>query len=668
MSNTITVVLPNGREIPNVPAGTSSAVVQDIAIRNGLATLEDFQPKPKTGLVPDAVPKEDSPWYEDVGGFFAQNMDIPLGMAGAAVGVKMGAPLGPVGMTAGGLLGGAAGTFGGSLISDELTEEELNYNKAVEDALWSIGFDVATLGLGRPVKGAWIAAKKALGFSPEEVAKELVSTAPKVAEAGSIESLRQTQKLLEKQGASLTRYQTGNASALEVLAENLGEVGLVSGREFADNIQKVNEAGQKTLDDIFNVSLRTGASPAELGEGVFDIINAGKQAMQQVYVEGLDGIKSQIPNKRVNTAGISKRLNSFLESKNVRTYQKGESAVTSLLDKDTIKFVEEQLSGVLDLQNMTARSLIDVDKAITQQLRKFGDVNNKLYNATADAELAEVQHILKEAFINTLKQADKGAALEYKALKESYKQGSASLLPVINKNTIENAGRSNYDALGKMLTTQQNTSKIAAMYKSIDEAYNQLSKVKGLPSDIPYQTAKEAKQAIRQSFIKNLIPKAGTADFKIKDYEGLASQFSTPAGTKRLQTVMGEDAGRVKQLFNLFAEASKRPESTAGTLFLRGKEFAAVGTLLGAGGMAVAGAPGAIGTAAAILAAPVFLARLASNPKAVNKLLAMSKTEFKTQQLKEKALTFVISDVMDALSEEEQASLRNELRAFVEGE
>lgn len=663
MSNTYTVVLPNGQEIPGVPVGTPASVVQDIAIKNGLATLEDFNIKPSPEPVP--VPDEDSPWYEDVGNFFQQNMDIPVGMSTALAGAKLGAPLGPVGMTVLGITGGAAGTFAGSLLSDELTEEELDFNKAIEDSLWSIGFDVATLGLGRPIKGAWIASRKALGFSPKEIAEELVATSPKVAEAGTIESLQQTQKLLEKQGSSLTRFQTGNASAVEVLAENLGEVGLVSGKEFAENLNRVNGAAQKTLDDIFNtVDLRTGASPQELGEGVLDIINAGRQATQQVYVNGLESIRQKIPNRRVNTAGISKKLNSFLKSKDVRTYQDGQEKISRLLDNDTIKFVNDQLSGVLELENMTARSLIDVDKSITQQLRKFGDKNSTLYNATADAELAEVQNILKESFINTLKQADPQAAKEYQALKEGYKTASAALLPNINKNTIENASAGNYDALGNMLTKQQNTSKISHMYRSIDEAYSQLSKIKGLPSDIPYQTAKEAKQAIRQSFIKNLIPDTGTAEFSIKNYEGLASKFSTPAGRKRLQVIMGEDYGRVKQLFNLFSEASKRPESTAGTLFLRGKEFGAVGTLLGAGGFAVGGAPGALGTAAAVLAAPVFLARMSSNPKAVNRLLAMSKTNFRSEQLKEKALTLVISDVIDALSEEEQASLRNDLRDY----
>ena len=195
---------------------------------------------------------------------------------------------------------------------------------------------------------------------------------------------------------------------------------------------------------------------------------------------------------------------------------------------------------------------------------------------------------------------------------------------------------------------------------SIDEAYRQIGKREGLPSEIAYGTAKEAKQVIKQSFIKNLIPDIASPDFDISTYKKLASQFSKPDQDKRLKIITGQDYGRVKQIFNLFSEASKRPEGNLGTLFLRNKEYAAVA---GAGaGATVGGAFGAAVTSGAILTAPIFLAKAASNPKAVNKLLAFEKMTFKSPEAMEKFASFIVSDTMDALSEEEQAEIRNYFR------
>ena len=136
---------------------------------------------------------------------------------------------------------------------------------------------------------------------------------------------------------------------------------------------------------------------------------------------------------------------------------------------------------------------------------------------------------------------------------------------------------------------------------------------------------------------------------------------------------MGEDYTTVKKLFNLFADASKRPEGTLGTLFLRSKEYSSVTEGLslaqgltmsaaGAGGYALGGTVGAILTPAVVLTTPLFLAKMATNKKAVNRLIALDKKKFINEELREKAVAAIISDVMDGLSEEEQAELRNYFR------
>ena len=666
MSEVFDVELPNGKTIYDVPVGTSKEVIQDKAIANGLATLEDFAPKP-------TPTEEDLPWYQDVGDFLKGNMEIPLGLGGSLAGAAAGIPLGPPGMVAGGIIGGSVGTGAGSLTSDVLEGKELDFQSAVKEALISAGFDVATLTLGKYLKGPYLAAKAALGYGPKEVAEEIIKEG---LETGSAESLKATQKILEESGSSLTRYQTGQASSLAVFAEKIGDAGLLSGKEATGNVKKVNEAAQSALNDIANaVDLRTGASPSDLGEAMFDILSAGRSALSNSYGDGLDSIMSQVKNRTVNTAGIKKQLESYLKQNTIKTSDVVDGKVVTkdkiLLDDATVAYIEKELAGTLEYGNMSAQALIRVDKMMSAQMRQFGTKGTQNYNSTADTELIALQGILKDSFINTLKQADPKMAKEYALLKTSYKEGLSGLLPMLNKNTIMRAEIGDYKALGAMLTTQSNSDKIQGFMKSIDEAYKEIGKREGLPSEIAYGTAKEAKQVIKQSFLRNLIPDVSSPDFDISRYNSLAAQFSKPDADKRLKVIMGEDYARTKQIFNLFSEASKRPEGNFGTLFLRGKEFQALQGLsssLGAGaGVAITGGAlgamvGAFVAPSIVLATPIFLSKAASNPKAVNKLLAFEKMTFKSPEAMEKFASFIVSDTMDALSEEEQSEMRNYFR------
>lgn len=668
------VILPNGQEI-DAPVGVSKEEIKDKAIRSGLISADAFKTQEPT----PTVEQEDLPFYKDVYNYVKANMDLPLGLAGALKGQQALGVLGPAGRVIGGVAGGAFGTFGGSLASDVITDkEELDFNSAVDKALMSIGFDIATLGAWRVAKPAFVAAKKALGFTPKEIAEQITAIPKQGLEAGSPESLQATQQILQEGGASLTRFQTGQASALEVFAEKLGEAGLGSGKIALENADKVNKATQEALNDITASSvIRTGASPVELGEAVLDVVTAGRMALSDAYGDGLDAIKTSVSNKKVNTTPVKNSLLRFLNQNKVVTkgtkqvldeetgkiVEKQISKRVSTLDKDAQSFISSQLKGILQLPTMSANHLLDVDKMLTQQMKKFGDIKSPNYNSTASQQLGELQNLIKTSIGDVLGTVDSKAAESYSTLKQQYSEGMQGLLPEINKNVIRNAEKGNYDALGKLLTTQTNVSKIQNMLNSVDNAYRELAKTEKLPAEIPYASAKEAKKAIRQSFIKNLVPDVNSADFDISSYADLAARFSKPADQARLKVIMGEDYGRVKQIFNVMAEASKKPEGSLGTLFLRNKEYQSIAGMAAVGTAGtVGGAPLAIGTAAAVLGTPIFLAKASSNPKAVNRLLAFNKAKFKSDEAREKAALFIVSDVMDALSDEEQAEIRNQFR------
>ena len=691
--------LPNGRviSVTNMPSDMTQTRLQELLTRNGKATPEDF-------IAPAIAPT--NPEYNptprrgvgatgqgvDVGQFLKENVDIPAGIAGAVAGAKLAAPtLNPWLVGAAAVGGGAVGTFSGSLASDALTGEDLQYQEAVEKAASGMGLDIATLGAARAIKGGYAMAKKSLGHTPEETAELILKQAKEGMEAGSRESLQATQNILTARNASLSRSQTGQANAFEVMAEKLGQSGILSEKANLEKVANVNIAIREALDDVINkVPMRGEASPREVGEAMYDTINAGRLALSDAYGESLGVIKETLSNKVVNTTPIKKKLSAYLnanrvETSGVRTVEsKSKSPYSYLvkpktevisksessLDRATTKFINEKMTGLLALPNMKATDVLEVDRMLSAEIRKFGDVNSGLYNTIAQKELGDVVDILKDSFINTIKQADTAAAGDYAVLKTNYKNARENLLPTINKNVIKKAVDDDYVALGKMLTSQSNTSKVREFMKSIDESYKQLGRVEGLPSDIPYASAAEAKEIIKQGYLKNIFKNISSAEFNISDYQNLAAKYSTPANADMLKTITGSDYLRVKQLMNGMSEASKNPDGNLGTLFLRGKEYgAATEALKGAvtvAGYATGGVIGAAVTLGAILTAPVFLAKAAFNPKVVNKMLAFDKATFKTDSAKEKAMAVIIDDLVRGMGEYEAAKFRQDIQKEVD--
>jgi hypothetical protein len=687
--------LPAGRVITvkEIPEGMTQTRLKEILLRNDLATAEDFivpppadTPTPPPGFDPRkrrGAGATGEPFA--MGEFLKENADIPAGIAGAVAGAKLAAPtLNPFAIGAAAVAGGALGTFSGSLASDALTGEDLQYQEAVEKALIGAGLDVATLGAARLIKGSYTLGKKALGHTPDETADMILKQAREGMEAGTPESLQASQRLLQEKGATLSRSQTGQASALETFSEKIGQAGLLSETTYLNKVAQTDRAVQETLNEIIErVPMRGGASPREMGEAMYDTINAGRLALSDSYGDGLTEIQKGLKDKVVNVSPIKKKLSAYLNANKITSVgvedvipsgspfagkqatQRKVRKQTSTLDKDTVKFINEKMSGILKLPNMKASDVIEMDRMLSAEIRKFGDVNSGMYNSTAQKELGDVIDLLKDSYLATIKQADTTAAGQYAKLKTGYKKARDNLLPQITTNVIKRAGNNDYDSLGRMLTTQTNASKVNEFMKSIDEAYKQIGKRDALPAEIPYGSAEEAKQIIKQGYLKNIFPDASSPDFKIQDYASLAEKFNKPANADMLKVVTGKDYPRVKQLMNVMSEASFKPGGNLGTLFLRGKEYSGAGkvaqVLLPTAGALTGSVLTAGAGLAAVLATPVFLARAAFNPKVVNRMLAFDKMKFKSPSAMEKAAAVIVDDLVRGMNEYEAAQFRAEL-------
>jgi len=130
--------------------------------------------KQSSGLDVDSLTEEQLDRY-----LAGKSIDAPernefIGMGSSIGGALGGAALGTailpgVGTAVGGVIGGALGAFGGELAEDVMSEEDMNYANAAQEAAISVGLDVATLGAAKWAKPAYFAGKRALGFTAEEV-------------------------------------------------------------------------------------------------------------------------------------------------------------------------------------------------------------------------------------------------------------------------------------------------------------------------------------------------------------------------------------------------------------------------------------------------------------------------------------------------------------------
>lgn len=587
---------------------------------------------------------EDLPWYEDAYEWTKKNMELPLGLGGAAAGAIAGSFLGPVGTVAGSVVGGAIGSGSGSIASDVLQDVPIDYADAVKEAVISAGIDIATLGVGSKVK-AFIEARKALGISPQETARQLIKRAKEGMASGSKESLMATQRLLQEGGATLLPSQTGQASVLQEFSESIAEIGVLSGTTLTENTRKVNAVIENYLNKIIERNAVGSLDSASLGEELNSVINAGRKAMISSYGSSLNEIVPLIKRGSAATKPLRNRIKAFRSQYVTREIVNGKpKEAVSNLSAQTASFIGE-LNEILKLPTLTGESLIALDKKITQKISDISESLGKGESGVGTADLDQLRKLsntLKEGIQNSISKIDPDAAADYQKLKKTYSENMGGLLPTINSTMLSGiaSGKRGMEVLGNLLVTVRNPEKIEAFMKSIDTAYKAMGKD---AAELTFKTADEAKQAIKASFLEKNFNLSATEAKDFSGYASLLKKWGSKDGKRGLTAIFGKDTPRIIQLVNMMSETATKADSNFMGLSIRGKEVGAAGQVVGAG---LTG----LGGAAAILGLPVVLARAATNPKTVNQLLAFEKKKFNSESAKQAAAAVILTNITADMS------------------
>jgi len=686
------VRLPNGVTIRNVPDDVTAEQVRQKAIETGRATEQDFSQRPPRqqpapgplvrmrdrpeqvgqGGVPGGLSPSASPFDRaatipsDVtrepvsqvasraGTALRENLDIPGGMAGAVAGAQAGTPLGPVGIGTGLVVGGALGTFGGSIASDALSDEEMDFAKATEEALLSAGIDTATLGASRFLKPAYFAMRRRLGFEPNDAAQEIVNkftAGGEGGQAGSPESIARTQNIFSEGGASLTPFQTGQATGLQNFGDRVARIGIFSEPIVQKNIDRqsaiINERMESLITDA--VASTDEIAPQAIGDIVFSSIQQGRLALQDSYVRGLDDISSRFGRAAVRKEPILNEARQFLDDK---AFAGGASTE---LDDSAVKVVDDLITELEQSPNsLTVDDLFKFEKKLQTQINQLSDSRATGFNSVASAQLSELSSRVRDRTLDLFENVNPELRNRFLQLKDEYSDGIQTLVPKINKNMIDNASsKGMFSTIGNTLTTTGKPEQINAFYNSVRRSF---AEAKREGRDMPFDSADDIINRVREGFIAkhmNLGP-----NFDLRQYSKLSRYFETPANQERARAVLGEKYDPFKQLVNAMSEASARPDSNIGELMIRSKEFTALSGITQAG----AGfAAGGLGGAVALLASPIFLAKAATNPKNINKIIAFDKRSFGSKDALETAAINTMTDIFRELSDEDKQEVRSSL-------
>lgn len=675
--NLQTIKFPNG--IAVVPKDITPEVLKDFSISQGYATQAFWD---AANVSVTSEPEElfgagAGRMVRKVGQAAVENPDISLSTAGSFLGGAVGAFGGPVGIAVGSTVGSALGDFAGTLIKQGYGEEDVDFMEATYSALMGAGIDLATLKLGKYIDPLIPLAKKKLGFSPEEAADQIEnlikSDIPKTPFAGEPESLRKTQELLQQRGATLTRSQAGVATPFDKIAENIGSAGIFSGNVIEGAEQQVNRAVQQTLEEVIgNPKFEVGS--ADLGLVISEVIEAGRKAGNEVYGLRLKEISELVGNQMVDTRFIFNQINSYVQSQ-----QRTAAQPFSLLATPAKNYIEKELLQVFfDGTNtkIGASNLLEIDRLIGNKINDFTKAAKTEAGGFDQSiiQLTELRDKIRTGIIDTLNQVDPKAGTKYKQMQAEYKKHIENLLPNVSKSFIRNANKGSYEQLGNFLTKiDADSEAFKQFYRSIDQSFSTLKKAplatasrtgdKGV-----IQSAEEAKKLISQGYLTSLIPDFSSKAFDINQYAKLAETFNDPSKNATLFQVLNRsktDYKKVKQLFNTMSEASKNPDGNIATLLLRAKEYGVpqtLGALIVPSAAGAAASAGDVATAMGILTIPYVFAKMATNPKAVNKLVAFEKQNFATEDKRNLAINIILGDVIDGMTQEEQAELRNFVR------
>jgi hypothetical protein len=532
------------------------------------------------------------------------------GLVGGAIGVATTkTPLGATaGRTAGTLairsmLGSGAGALTGTVAKQKIDEImgkpmglEPQFAEQLTNAVTNMAFDAA----GNVVFD--------LGGKAFKIAKNNIpdlglfgASLPKDAQMKL-----QVQRLLEREGGSLTKYQVEPTST-RAITESVGRAG-ISGRGIFDkldeaNLQALTAKRNEVLDDISSRTL----TDLESGALYKDVIGNAQDQLSLAAREAYAQINERGKNVLVNSSALSSKAQQQLD--NAAKISKTGDPSTSLGNE-----VTSQLKAISDLKDeITFADAHEFRSNLNKQLREakseFGANSPKVATLT-------------QAVISIEKAMDDAATKLNPALKKAYDENSVfyrSSITELFPTTLAKLNNKTAERVGETIFQSGNVSEIKDFYTSLDRA-------KKLNPDLDVNLVKTS---VQKGYLSSILGEEGT-DVSVTSLINLQKKLQTDKKFNRTfnEAVSPEVRSNVEVLANAAKLSQTKPQNTF-SLAINSAQAnqisGAVQAILAAGGAGYAyselGTAGAVLAGGGLLMAPRVLAKMATNRDSIRDIL-----------------------------------------------
>lgn len=621
---------------------------------------------PKTALPQEQSEDDDFSWIK-------LGAETSLTTAGALAGQRLtrGAPA-PIQFAAT-TAGAALGTAGFNLADDVAQGDNMDYEKAVKEALISAGFDVATLGAQRLLPTtSWVKAMKALKIDPNKAASTVM------AQLGSPEAMEQTQAFLRSKGMGLLPSQLrAQAGWVDRLREKVGRLGVVSRSTFDDYAGAVNTAVREEFDTLFNVS--ANRSMNSIGDHLQTVYNTAQQALSNQYVNSLDSLASRVPIRYTNVTPIKLEIDRVFKEYGVQGVNKSGELVSagSTLQPETIKFLQDhfaKFAGPDGIVALDVKNIIALEKTIT-------GVQSQLMDSGAKTAAREVQAIakrMKEPYLKMIDNIDPKVGSEYRKIKESYSKGQQAMYPEITGNKLRKALENGdlYPIAKGVITGQGSAKQVKELMGSITQVYGTIRHTnpkeykkilaeKGLP-----ESPNEFKKMLRESYLLENFPNLLNADESVSTMANKMANMFVGEAAERTKAIFGDQFKDLKRMVNIVDIVSRDSKGNIADLFGLSQQYQKAGTVVNAvsalavGGSAVNGFGMAeLGVAAAVLLTPHYMTKAVMNPKLGDRVLKIATGKFDKFKDMADIVNVAASNFIQGLTVEEQEQIVDYLKA-----
>tara|TARA_R110002020_G_scaffold461784_1_gene680894 strand:+ start:6958 stop:8967 length:2010 start_codon:yes stop_codon:yes gene_type:complete len=529
-------------------------------------------------------------------------------------------------------------------------------DKIVRDMGLSLGVDTALLAALKipPVITQAIVKAVKGGADPKPIFEALVKDG--VTDYGEKEAIRESQKLLVENNASLTLGQAGKKNPLSQFMESLSFSGIFSSQVHKNNLNRVEEFAKRATSNLFNSSKRKIGATA-LGKTILSNLTVARQAAMDVHGKSLEQISRMVSKDTVDMKPLSEGL---LTWKNQKKY-KNEFSGKTRLDPKSEKVVNDFIEEYKEINKASPMAYITFMKDLNAKISSANFIGTDTFAPAAARELTDLASTMRKVTTEQLKKDNPKVAAMFNKAQANYGNTLNRLFPAINDKFLKDVGdpekhRQTLYALGDMVTSMQNVEHVRALYKSLDKAFYATTKAER--AGLKIRSPEGVKQLVRQRYLEKMMPRSkGMESIDFDEFRNMAFKLTDADESALAKEILGKDYNGFKAVVNAVAKSAEKPGSAYGSLALSARE---ISLPIAGAGMVSAGAfaslPSLVAGGVAVLFSPVMMARIVTNPRRVNKFLGINNKGLTSKKTIEKA-SVLINDIYKELDDDEKNQL-----------